>query len=229
MGPHATLAFQSALLANTAASRTSDHVHLLVDCNPKHSDVSASLLGTAPSIAPELCATARTLEAAGATLLVMVCNAAHAYATDIEQAVSIPMLNMIEVAAQRAAKVLHASGTVGIMATGGCIASGIYQRALIARGLRPITLDEPEATVLVQTLGALGREPFPASAHETLSGLARRLVAAGADLLIAGCTEIPLVLRPGDITVAVLDPVQILAIRCIEAAGARVAEITSGD
>jgi aspartate racemase len=214
----------SAVLANTASERTSDHVHLLVDCNPKHRDVNASLLGTGPSIAPDLCATAQTLEAAGATLLVMVCNAAHAYATEIQNAVGIPMLNMIEVTAERAAAVLPAGGTVGVLATNGCISSGIYQRALQARGLRAVALEPAETTLLAETLGALGRQPFPSAARTSFIGLAERLVSRGAELVIAGCTEIPLVLQPDDVPVPMLDPVQLLALRCIEAAGATATE-----
>jgi aspartate racemase len=78
--------------------------------------------------------------------------------------------------------------------------------------------------VLAQTLSTLGREPFAAAARTSLLGLANRLAARGAEVLIAGCTEIPLVLRPDDLSTPLLDPVTILAIRCIEAAGAKVAE-----
>jgi aspartate racemase len=223
LGPHATVNFLSALLAHTAAERAADHLHVLVDCNPKHPDVNASLLGTGPSIAPDLCAAARKLEIAGATLLAMVCNAAHAYATQISQAVRIPLVSMIEVAAERAAANVRSGGKVGVMATRSCIASGIYQRALIARGLRAVTLEVDEMNLLAQTLSTLGREPFPVAARTSLTCLADRLAARGAEVVIAGCTEIPLVLCPDDLATPLLDPVTLLAIRCIEAAGARVA------
>jgi aspartate racemase len=220
IGPQATLAFFAAVLRNTRVATAFTSVHLLIDCNPTHPDINASLLGIGPSAAPSLRAAARMLESAGARLLVMTCNAAHAYCEDIRASVKIPMLDLIEATAGEASAQLPGGGSVGILATDGCLASGIYQRALVAKGLRPLVLEQTDTATLMQTLRALGPEPSD-SARACLIDLASRLLDRSADLLIAACTEIPLVLRANDLPAPLLDPLQILATRCIEAAAAR--------
>lgn len=225
IGPQATLAFFSAVLERTVASQPSDHVHLLIDCNPKVPNVNASVLGTGQSVAPALCQAAKKLEAAGAEVLVVVCNAAHAYARQIQDAIKIPLLDMVDAAAREASTLLPNGGRVGIMATDGCLASGIYQRALAARGLHPVVPSDADTETLMQTLSgvSVSAQSSHTSARSSLIGLSQRLLDEGADLLIAACTEIPLILQPTDLPVRLLDPVQAIADRCIEAAGARVA------
>ena len=49
--------------------------------------------------------------------------------------------------------------------------------------------------------------------------IARRLIQRGAQGVVAGCTEIPLVLKPGDISVPVFDTLLLLARAAVAAAG----------
>jgi aspartate racemase len=51
--------------------------------------------------------------------------------------------------------------------------------------------------------------------------VARRLIKRGAEAMIAGCTEIPLVLKDEDIPVPLIEPMQIAAQACIVKAGYR--------
>jgi aspartate racemase len=45
--------------------------------------------------------------------------------------------------------------------------------------------------------------------------LGEQLIAMGADMLVAGCTEVPLVLKPGDNSKDLLDSTDVLARRCV--------------
>ena len=54
---------------------------------------------------------------------------------------------------------------------------------------------------------------------------ARALALAGAEVIIAGCTEVPLVLGPGDVTVPLIDSTDVLARRTVEVASNNVAHI----
>jgi len=87
LGPEATLDFMAKLLerttALTGAVTDQEHLHLLVDCNPKVPNRNRAVAGTGPSPAPDLAAMARRLDAAGADLLVMACNTAHHWEADI--------------------------------------------------------------------------------------------------------------------------------------------------
>ena len=55
-------------------------------------------------------------------------------------------------------------------------------------------------------------------ASTTAVEIGQELVKAGAETIIAGCTEIPLILKTGDLPVPIIDATQVLAVRAIEIA-----------
>ena len=70
---------------------------MLIDNNPHIPDRNAALRGEGPSPGPALADAARGLERQGADFVVMACNAAHAWQADIEAAIAVPFLSMIDV------------------------------------------------------------------------------------------------------------------------------------
>ena len=92
MGPEATVDLMRRVIAKTPASDDQDHVHLIVENNPKIPSRIAHLIdGTGADPTPELTRIALNLQRAGADALAMPCNTAHAYAHSIRRAVSIPL------------------------------------------------------------------------------------------------------------------------------------------
>src|SRR5579863_8958181 len=93
MGPEATVDFMHRLIAATPARDDADHLHILVDNNPKiPSRIAALIDGTGEDPTPVLRAMARGLEAQGADFLVIPCNTAHHYLPAIAESVRIPLL-----------------------------------------------------------------------------------------------------------------------------------------
>ena len=88
MGPAATIDFMAKVLRHSQASaaREQDNVRMIVDSNPSLPDRNAAIAGTGPSPAAGLAAMARGLQAAGAQVLTMPCNAAHAFADAVTEA-----------------------------------------------------------------------------------------------------------------------------------------------
>ena len=104
MGPEATVDFVHRLVARTPARDDADHLHVLVDNNPKiPSRIAALIEGTGEDPTPVLCSMARGLEAQGADFLVMPCNTAHYYLPAIARSVGIPMLDMVQLSIQKLA------------------------------------------------------------------------------------------------------------------------------
>jgi len=218
MGPAATVHFMARLQALTGAARDEDHLHLIVDCNPHVPDRNEAARAGGASPQAVLATMAKGLERAGAQLLVMPCNAAHAYAGAITAATSLPFIDLIETACDEAAA--HAPQSVGILAADGCLEAGLYQNALARRGLATVVC-EPEAQARFMALiyavkaGDVGQRTRAA-----MRGLAARLIDAGADVILAGCTEIPLVLSQADVEAPLVDSIEALARRTIEIARA---------
>jgi aspartate racemase len=109
MGPEATVDLMRRVVAKTPAQDDVDHIHLIVESNPKIPSRIAHLVdGKGADPTPELIRIAANLQRAGADALAIPCNTAHAYADSIRRAVSIPLLDMVSLTVDWA---LHASGS----------------------------------------------------------------------------------------------------------------------
>jgi aspartate racemase len=207
MGPDATVDFMAKVIAATQAEKDQDHLRMLVDNNPQVPNRQAALLRGGEDPGPALAAMARGLEAGGAEFLVMPCNTAHAFKDAILDAVDIPLLSIIDVTVDAC----EDFAAVGVLATDGCIASEVFQRALAARRLRAILPDEAELRELMQLVTRVKAGDRGTDVGAAMGALAGALVARGADVIIAGCTEIPLVLDSGVLDVPVVSSTDVLA------------------
>ena len=216
MGPEATIDFMVKLVAATNAATDQEHIRMLVDHNPALPNRHDAIAGRAPSLGTPLGDMAANLERAGADFLVMVCNTAHAWREDIERSISIPFVSIIDVTADA----LQGTGAtqVGVMAAEGCLEAGLYQRALVDRGYHPVLWNDEELTrfmALVYRIKAGDRGTDVAAAVKELAGV---LLERGADTLLAGCTEVPLVLDNTDLPVPMLSSTDLLVQRTIQLA-----------
>ena len=207
MGPEATVDFLSRVIRATPAEKDQDHLRILVDNNPHVPNRQEALLRDGEDPGPALAAMARGLEAAGADLLVMPCNTAHAFREAIEDAVRIPLVSIIEVTVDACGD----AEVVGVLATDGCLASGVFQEALAERGKRVVLPDEAETSALMRLITRIKAGDAGPDLAAGMRGLAEALVARGAGVVIAGCTEIPLVLRADMLDVPLVSSTDALA------------------
>jgi len=191
MGPAATVEFFRRLVAATPAATDREHLHVVIDSDPSIPDRTEAILRGGRCPVPRLVAMARRLESAGAELLALPCNTAHAYVEEIRAAVSIPMLDMI---GETAAAIDRSP--VGLLATDGTIESGLYQRACEGRGVRIVVPNPADRRSVMEAIAAIKAGAEPRGAERELAAVVRRLARDGAEAVIAGCTEISLV--PGD-------------------------------
>ena len=213
LGPEATVDFMARVLALTPAVKDQDHIHLLVDQNPKVPNRQDAILHGRKDPAPALAKMARRLEAAGADFIVMPCNAAHAFQGAIEAAIDIPFVSIVDVTLEA---VSEEGSTVGLMATPAGIAAGTYQAAY--RDGELLVFDDSEQEDFMALVYAIKAGDSGRRIARGMLQLAEALVARGADTLIAGCTEIPLVLDADDIDVPLVSSTDELARRTIELA-----------
>ena len=216
LGPAATVAFMATVLERTPLDRSRGHLHLIVDSNPRVADINAAVLGLGASPSAELQAMARRLETAGADFLVMACNAAHFYEDDIRNAVAIPFLSMVDATCGYIADHMQGVRRVGIVATDGGIRCGIYQRGLAAHGLEALVPSDAQTEIVMAAVEGVRSGVRGAAVRDPLVAQIDSFLQAGADCVIAACTEIPLVLTEGDTGVPVIDPAAILAQAAID-------------
>lgn len=218
MGPDATVDFMAKVIALTNSGRDQDHIHMLVDHDPTVPNRQVALRDGDPDVARRLAAMARRLQDAGADFLVMVCNTAHAFADAIEEATSIPFISIIDESVREIEVVCPSAQKVGLMATDGCIETGIYQRAVEASGRQAVVPDGGELSELMDLIHAVKAGDKSAGITAAMESVASKLVGKGADVLIAGCTEIPIVFEGKGFSVPVVASTNVLAQRTVELA-----------
>lgn len=221
MGPEATVQLMQRVIDRTAARDDEDHVPMFVDNNPQvPSRLKAIVEGTGADPGPVIAEMARRLETAGAEALAMPCNTAHHYAPQIEAAVSIPFLNMVELSADRLAN--DGARRVGLLASPAVKITGIFDRTFAARGIETLFPDDREA--LLRAIRAVKVSSRSAEAREILSRAAVALADEGADSLLVACSEFSIIADAIVSPLPVADTVDILADAIVAFSGADAAE-----
>ena len=149
-----------------------------------------------------LAGVARSLEAAGAELLLLCTNTMHRVADQVEAAVSVPLLHLGDTTASAVGRA--GMSTVGLLGTAYTMEPGFYRERLASYGLDvlvPSPEDRAEVHRVIYDELCLGQ--VLDRSREVYRGIIARLVAAGAEGIILGCTEIELLVGPGDSPVPV--------------------------
>ena len=206
MGPEATVDLMRRVIAKTPASDDRDHVHLIVESNPKIPSRIAHLIeGTGTDPTPELIRIAVNLQRAGADALAIPCNTAHAYAHSIRRAVSIPLLDMVELTVDQIAASRRVA-RVGLLVSSAVLATELYAKAFANHGIaviHPEQQDEVMALIKAVKRGDTGPK-IQAALGQIALGMANQ-----ADALLIACSELSVI--SAGIAVPFVDSMDVLA------------------
>jgi aspartate racemase len=205
MGPAATADFLSRLVVAVGATGDSGHPRVFVDSNPHVPDRTSARAAMGPSPGPALAAMAQGLVAQGAEVLAMPCNAAHGWADDIRAAVPVPFVDIVATAVAVVLK--KPVRKVGLLAIGATLDARLYHDRLAAAGVATVDPDRAAVEALVARIKA---GDSGADVRDAMAQQAAFLVDAGAEAIIAACTEIPLVLDAAAVNVPFVDATQTL-------------------
>ena len=209
MGPEATVDIFQKIVHFTNAEKDQDHLHIIIDNNPKIPDRTMSIKTGDREIVSALTDTAKNLEKAGADFIIIPCNTAHFFLEDIEKAISIPIINMIKETVRDAVE--DGVNPVGILATIGTIQTELYQNELEKNGV-PLILPEPRSQeIIMDAIMHIKAGDDKKSIARVLYKESKKLIKRGARSFILGCTEIPLVFPFEKIKEPVFDATTILA------------------
>jgi aspartate racemase len=186
-----------------------EHLRVLIDSRPQIPDRPAALLGTGPSPVPMLQESARLLEAWGAELIAIPCNTAHGFLSDVQDAVSVEVLDMIAIVGRAIAADFPRGTPIGLLATTAAQKAGVFHGRLPEyRLLAP----SPEVQEELVT-GAI----LQVKLEDRVEEPRRKLLQAAETLeprpraLIAGCTEVELAFQGVDGPIPVFLPMDLLA------------------
>lgn len=213
MGPESTAELLVRITRCTPAAVEQDFLRVICDSNPKIPNRTEALLsGETGPIIEALGQTALNLEQAGAGIIGIPCNTAHAFLSDVRAAVSVPVLDMIGEAATRALEIFGEGTVVGLVATDGTLRTRLYHDALEGVGL--VAMSPSASGIQYAVMDALDAVKLHGPTEEACGALGaavRNLASDGASAVIAACTEVSLVFERHPPDLPWLDPLQVLA------------------
>jgi len=218
MGPDATVDFMAKVIAMTDSGTDQDHVHMIVDQNPTVPDRQAAIREGLTDVTDALGEMAKGLENAGADFLVMVCNTAHVFLDGVHASTRIPFISIIDESVSAIDELCPEANKVGVMATTGCLKTQVFQDALRASGREPLVPEGPDMDELMDLIKAIKAGDKGAGVQRGMQASANKLTQRGAEVIIAGCTEIPIVFSGENCAVPVVSSTDVLARRTLELA-----------
>ena len=160
---------------------------------------------------------AARLEASGADLIVLATNTMHKVAPQIEAAVTVPFLHIADATADAVDRAGIES--VGLLGTRYTMEQDFYRGRLEERGLAVVVPTAADRSFINDVIfDELVRGLIVESSRERLLGIIGRMYEQGVGGVIAGCTEIELLVTPDDLDRPYFPTARIHAIAAVDAA-----------
>lgn len=162
------------------------------------------------SIAGELLRAVQGLKAAGADFALIATNTMHKVFPEVSAASVLPLLSIIETTAREAQR--QGLSRLGLLGTGYTMSDGFYHRAMAEFAIDILAPPPHEQKELHRIIvEELVRGQLQSSSKRTYQKAIANLERAGAEGIILGCTEIPLLLSSADAALPLLDTARIHA------------------
>ncbi len=212
MGPEATANLYQEIVKLTPAQKDQDHIPTLIFSFPQIPDRTTAIRNNDRSIIPYLVEGTTRLEKAGASFIVLPCNTVHFFHDDMQRAVKIPILHMIRETADVVARSYPNARRIGLLASDGTVATGLYEREFSARGMKLVYPDEPiQKDCVMKAIYGIKAGGDKQSNEELLFTAGKNVERKGAEVIVLGCTEIPLAFNPQRASVPVINATRVLA------------------
>jgi len=217
MGPEATTDLYKQIIKHTPAEKDQDHIPTLIYSLPQVPERTTSIRNQDTTIIPYIVDGVTRLENAGASFIAIPCNTVHYYYDQMQGAVSIPIIHMIRETVNEVREQYPDARSIGLLATTGTIESGLYEKELIQSGLKVIIPDkEVEEDNVMKAVFGIKAGTDKAVSEDLLAEAGQHLIDKGAEVIILGCTEIPLAFNSSRVNVPVVSATRVLAERAIQ-------------
>lgn len=213
MGPMTDVLLQQLIHEATPVTRDQDHIPVICYTNPQIPDRTESLRSDGgASFAAAIAETARAVETAGASVIVVPCNTAHARLPEIQAAVQAPVLDMIATTVTYVTAKYPAFLNIGVLATTGTRNARIYDDAFRSTHRRVLSPSGRDQHHLMELIYAVKARQHTDADLVTLRLLIESLKKEGAELVILGCTELSLLYQAiVSAPCPIVDPLRVVA------------------
>ena len=193
MGPAAGAEFLVRLTQQTPAACDQEHIPVILWSDPTVPDRSTSLLNKDDLPWEKLKRGVQGLKNVDCDHIVIPCNTAHFWYDRLVE-LGVPITHIVDSVADEL-RLQNITGTIGVLGTRATMQLGLYNNHLSKLGWTCITPTSKEMEDYVQPGIDLIKANKPILANGMLMTVVRSLIKQGAQAVVLGCTEIPLVVR----------------------------------
>jgi len=194
MGPAASAEFITRIISKTPANCDQDHIPFVLWNEPRIPDRSTSMQSGNDLPLPWLQEGIKGLKHAGCDRIVIPCNSAHFWYSQLSK-LGVPILHIVDSVAEELKSLNLSDKKIGILGTQGTIESGLYQYHLNRLGWECIVPCKEEMVGLVTPAINLIKANKFREPQMLLMRAMHSLIDRGAEAIVLGCTELPLVIR----------------------------------
>jgi|TARA_B100002003_G_C14149383_1_gene552778 aspartate racemase len=148
------------------------------------------------------------LEEIGCDLIIIGCNTVHIFYSDLQSAVKIPILNIIDETKKKVIKIGYKK--VGLFASESTTKTKLYQEKFNKENISMIQPNEEQQKILNKIIENVMGGNQKTDDVIDLKNIADCFLKKGAEAIVIGCTEIPLVINQSQIDVKLFDTTEII-------------------
>ena len=217
MGPEATVDLMQRIIRLTPALDDMDHIRCIVDNNPKvPSRIKAIIEGDGEDPGPCMADMGRRLESWGADFLVIACNTAHYYYDAVQNAVKIPVINLIDLVSNHVKVNFPEHDKVGILASPAVAMTGLYAKRFKELGIEDVWPDPDYQERLLNIIKEIKKGNTGSKVRKDYEKVCENLLHKGANIAIIACTELSAL--GADLPINAIDAAQVLARQIVQVA-----------
>ena len=210
IGPESTLDYYKGIIAGYRARTADGHYPCMVIDSLDLAVMYAIAANKEwPAMTERLVASLQMLAAGGAEFAAMAANTAHIVFDEVRKLSPLPLISIVEETCKDARRKGYRN--VVVFGTAFTMSSGLYADAFARYGVAAAVPTAEEQKAIHGVIFPNLQEGIVLPEEKALVlGIARRMIAATkADALVLGCTELPLIIKDGDLDVPLLDTTQI--------------------
>ncbi len=214
MGPEATVDLMQRIIHLTPALDDIDHIRCIVDNNPKiPSRIKAIVEGNGEDPGPCMADMGRRLESWGADFLAIACNTAHHYYNAVQDAVNIPVINLIDIVSNHVKDTYPEHDKVGLLASPAVAITGLYTKRFKKLAIEEVWPDPDYQERLFTVIREVKKGNTTTQLLDEYRKVCQNLLNKGAKTAIIGCTELSTL--GGELPIHNIDAAQILALEIV--------------
>lgn len=171
--------------------------------------------GNWAAISKIICDAARKLQQAGADCILLGANTMHKIAGDVQASITIPLIHIASVTSRAIAT--QRMRKVALLGTKYTMQLDFYKNALLQNGIETLIPSETEIEIINTAIYyELGKNIFLPATKKQFIHIIESLAKKGAEGVILGCTEIPMLIAQSDSPIPVFDTTRLHAMAAVD-------------